>query len=149
MVIDMINLRNDYCLIAHDKILEALKQYNDMTFVGYGLDEVSEEAKQLIRKEKYDIKVEETPVGFKYISKSMRENDALFGGEVSGGMTMRNYIPSKDSFFSISMILDAMAITKKSLSELIKEVKAESYVNGSIDISNKSITKLIKIKDFL
>lgn len=47
----MINLRNDYCFIAHDEILKALEKYNNKTFVGYGLDEVSEEAKQLIKKE--------------------------------------------------------------------------------------------------
>ena len=47
----MINLRNDYCFIAHDEILKALEQYNNMTFVGYGLDEVSKEAKELIKKE--------------------------------------------------------------------------------------------------
>lgn len=97
--------------------------------------------------EKFGYKCHETPVGFKYVSKAMRENNALFGGEVSGGMTMRNYIPSKDSFFSISMILDAMAITKKSLSELIKEVKEESgyistYVMDSLKFKDRK--KLMK-----
>jgi len=47
----MINLRNDYCFIAHNKILQALEENNNKTFVGYGLDEISIEASNLIRKE--------------------------------------------------------------------------------------------------
>jgi len=73
--------------------------------------------------ETFGYKCHEVPVGFKYISQKMKETDALFGGEMSGGMTMRNYIPSKDSFFSISLILDAMVNIGKPLSEIIKEVK--------------------------
>ncbi len=47
----MINLRNDYCSIAHDEILNSLFKYKDKLFVGYGLDEISEEAKNKIKKE--------------------------------------------------------------------------------------------------
>ena len=47
----MINLRNDYCTVAHKKILEALNNEVNNTFVGYGLDQISEEA-ELIIKEK-------------------------------------------------------------------------------------------------
>lgn len=57
----MINLRNDYCFIAHDEVLKQLINYNEKTFVGYGLDEVSEEAKQLIKKE---IKKENVDIHF-------------------------------------------------------------------------------------
>ena len=35
----MINLRNDYCYIAHPKIIEKMSQLSSNTFVGYGLDE--------------------------------------------------------------------------------------------------------------
>jgi len=47
----MINLRNDYSSIAHKKILEELMQNQTSTFVGYGLDEVSKYAEELILKE--------------------------------------------------------------------------------------------------
>lgn len=57
----MVNFRNDYCFIAHDEVLKQLMEYNNKTFVGYGLDEVSEEAKQLIKKE---IKNENVDVHF-------------------------------------------------------------------------------------
>ena len=45
----MINLRNDYCGICHPKILEKLVEYQSKTFVGYGLDEISDKAKDIIR----------------------------------------------------------------------------------------------------
>ncbi|MBQ7352187.1 MAG: phosphoglucomutase/phosphomannomutase family protein [Clostridia bacterium] len=87
-------------------------------------------------------KCHEVPVGFKYVSAKMKEVDALLGGESSGGMTIRGYIPSKDSFFSIAIILDAMATLKKPLSAIIKEVKdscgyISTYINENIKISNK------------
>ena len=46
----MINFKNDYNLIAHNQILEAMLAYNSGSYVGYGLDEISERAKQEIKK---------------------------------------------------------------------------------------------------
>lgn len=47
----MINLRNDYCGIAHYKVLEKINKYANDVFVGYGLDEHSINASKLIKKE--------------------------------------------------------------------------------------------------
>ena len=46
----MINFKNDYNIIAHNKILEAMLEYNKNTYVGYGLDELSEQAANAIKK---------------------------------------------------------------------------------------------------
>jgi len=90
----------------------------------------------------FGYKCHETPVGFKYISAKMKEVDALLGGEMSGGMTMRKYTPCKDSFFSIAIILDAMATIKKPFSEIYNEVKEScgyisTYVNDAVKVPNK------------
>lgn len=45
----MINLKNDYSAIAHPKVLSKLVELNDLTFVGYGLDEYSKQATNLIK----------------------------------------------------------------------------------------------------
>jgi len=92
--------------------------------------------------EKFGYKCHEVPVGFKYISAKMSETDALLGGESSGGLTMRNYIPSKDSFFSISLILDAMVNINKPLSSIVELVKKEAgyistYTGKSLPVANK------------
>ncbi len=38
----------------------------------------------------------ETPVGFKWIAEQMQEHNALFGGEESGGYSIRGHVPEKD-----------------------------------------------------
>ena len=40
--------------------------------------------------------VYETPVGFKWVAKAMGDHDALFGGEESGGFTLRGHVREKD-----------------------------------------------------
>ena len=46
----MINLRNDYCAIAHERILNALIKNSKKTFVGYGLDEHTKNVEEIVRK---------------------------------------------------------------------------------------------------
>lgn len=46
----MINLRNDYCSIAHEKVLEALVNNSNKTFVGYGLDPITKNVENIIKK---------------------------------------------------------------------------------------------------
>ena len=46
----MINFKNDYNKIAHKNILEAMLKYSDEANVGYGLDEHSQNASNLIKK---------------------------------------------------------------------------------------------------
>ena len=40
--------------------------------------------------------VVETPVGFKWVAEAMADSDALFGGEESGGFTLRGHVREKD-----------------------------------------------------
>jgi len=44
----------------------------------------------------YNLKVEITPVGFKYIGESMEKKGFLLGGEESGGLTIVGHVPEKD-----------------------------------------------------
>jgi threonine aldolase len=46
----MFNFKNDYSKIAHKNILEAMLKYSDESYVGYGLDEHSKNAANLIKK---------------------------------------------------------------------------------------------------
>lgn len=47
----MINLKNDYNGLGHEKVLDFLLAHKDEKFVGYGEDDASKEAKALIKKE--------------------------------------------------------------------------------------------------
>ncbi len=72
--------------------------------------------------ELYDVPVYETPVGFKYIGPLMMEREALAGGEESGGYGFRGHIPERDGILSGLYLLDMMARTGKSPSELLDEL---------------------------
>ena len=70
--------------------------------------------------ELYSVPVFETPVGFKYLGPKMMEENALIGGEESGGFGYRGHIPERDGILSGLYILDFMVKTDKKPSELIK-----------------------------
>ncbi|HZV12451.1 MAG TPA: phosphoglucomutase/phosphomannomutase family protein [Candidatus Kapabacteria bacterium] len=71
------------------------------------------------------IKLHETPVGFKYISKLIVERDILIGGEESGGYATSLHIPERDGIFNGLLICEMMAKRGKSLSQLVRELHAE------------------------
>jgi phosphomannomutase len=50
----------------------------------------------------------ETPVGFKYIGNTMVAENALLGGEESGGFGFRGHIPERDGIVSGLFLLDLM-----------------------------------------
>lgn len=54
----MINLKNDYCGIAHPKVLEKLLALQNDCFNSYGLDTISDKAKELIKKELHNDSVD-------------------------------------------------------------------------------------------
>ncbi len=64
----------------------------------------------------------ETPVGFKHIAAGMVEHNALLGGESSGGLTIRGHILGKDGIFAAALIIEMLARTGKSISELRETV---------------------------
>lgn len=69
--------------------------------------------------ELYDVPVYETPVGFKYICPVMLRENALMGGEESGGYGFRGHIPERDGILSSLFILEYMAKTGKRPTELM------------------------------
>ncbi|MEE9199087.1 MAG: phosphoglucomutase/phosphomannomutase family protein [Dehalococcoidia bacterium] len=72
----------------------------------------------------YQVPVHETPVGFKYIGPLMTEENALIGGEESGGFGFRGHIPERDGILSSLYILDLLAQTGRTLSQLLKDLYA-------------------------
>ncbi len=64
----------------------------------------------------------EVPVGFKYISAKMAETNAIIGGESSGGLTVRGHILGKDGIYAAALLVEMMAATGLSLSQLYDEI---------------------------
>lgn len=70
----------------------------------------------------YNIPVEITKIGFKYIAEKMLVEDILVGGEESGGISVKGHIPERDGIWDGLLLLDLMRLTNKSMSQLIQEV---------------------------
>jgi len=64
----------------------------------------------------------EVPVGFKHIAAAMVAQNALLGGESSGGLTVRGHILGKDGIFACALVVEMLACTGKCISEIQEEV---------------------------
>jgi phosphomannomutase len=72
----------------------------------------------------YGLEHNEVKIGFKYIASKMADEneDVLLGGEESGGIALKTFIPERDGIWMGLTIWEFMAKTGKSLDELINEV---------------------------
>lgn len=70
--------------------------------------------------ELYNVPVYETAVGFKYVAPLMMAENAMMGGEESGGYGYRGHMPERDGILSGLFFLDFMITLKKSPSQLIE-----------------------------
>lgn len=105
---------------------------------------------------KYNLKVIETPVGFKYIGEIMRSQDVLIGGEESGGVSIKGHIPEKDGIMANLLLLEMLAFEAKPLSavwqDLIKEAGgALAYRRADLELSivvQKALMERLKQSPF-
>ena len=72
--------------------------------------------------EQYGLEFEVTKIGFKYIAEIMTREDIIVGGEESGGLAVKGFIPERDGIWIGLMIMEFMAKTGKKISELIEEL---------------------------
>lgn len=91
----------------------------------------------------YGLDIEITKIGFKYICEKMVTENVLVGGEESGGIAIKGFIPERDGIWIGLTLWEFMAKTGKSLDDLIKEVYevVGSFAMGRIDLH---ITEEIK-----
>jgi alpha-D-glucose phosphate-specific phosphoglucomutase len=75
--------------------------------------------------ELYNIPVFEVPVGFKYVASVMLDQNALIGGEESGGYGFRGHVPERDGLLAGLYFLDFMAQTGKTPSQLLMHLYNE------------------------
>lgn len=88
---------------------------------------------------KFGRKVWETPIGFKYICDRMLEGDVLLGGEESGGIGTKLYLPERDATVSALLLAELMAWHGKRLGELIEMLHREfgEHHYGRADLTLK------------
>ena len=72
--------------------------------------------------ELYDVPVHETAVGFKYLGPKMMEIGAMAAGEESGGYAIAQHLPERDGCFTGLLILDLLARSGKTMSQLVEDL---------------------------
>jgi phosphomannomutase len=69
--------------------------------------------------ELFNVPVYETAVGFKFVAPLMMKENAMIGGEESGGYGFRGHVAERDGILANLYFLDLMVRTGKSPSELL------------------------------
>jgi alpha-D-glucose phosphate-specific phosphoglucomutase len=75
--------------------------------------------------ELYGVPVHETQVGFKFLGPKMMQENALLGGEESGGYGFRGHVPERDGILAGLYMLDFVARSGKRPAELLAELYAK------------------------
>jgi phosphomannomutase len=73
----------------------------------------------------HNLKLHETPIGFKYIADLMLKENILIGAEESGGIGVRGHLPERDGVLNSLLLLEAIASAGKAPSELVREMHRE------------------------
>ncbi len=73
----------------------------------------------------HNIKLYETPIGFKYIADLMLRDDILMGAEESGGIGVKGHIPERDGILNSLLFLEAVVMSGLSPSEMVKAMHRE------------------------
>jgi phosphomannomutase len=102
-------------LLVH--ILHKYKEQSGKVVISFS---VSEKVKKLCAI--YDLPVEVTKVGFKYICEIMEHEDVLVGGEESGGIAVKGHIPERDGIWDGLILVEQLVKYEQTLPELIDEV---------------------------
>jgi phosphomannomutase len=75
--------------------------------------------------ESHNLKLYDTPIGFKYIADLMLKRDILIGAEESGGIGVKGHIPERDGILNCLLLLEAVIASGKTPSELVSEMHRE------------------------
>jgi alpha-D-glucose phosphate-specific phosphoglucomutase len=99
---------------------------------------------------KFGRKVWETPIGFKYICDRMLESDILLGGEESGGIGTKLYLPERDASVNALLLTEVMAWHGKRLGEFVAMLQREfgEHHYGRVDLITKDGQKEKALRHF-
>jgi len=95
---------------------------------------VADQIRQLAKL--YDIEVDITKIGFKYIVERMMTTDIVVAGEESGGIAVAGHIPERDGIWAGLLILEYIAKSGKPLTTLIQDLydKVGAFACDRIDL---------------
>jgi phosphomannomutase len=85
---------------------------------------------------KHGRKVNECPIGFKYIADLMMDREILIGGEESGGIGYSRYLPERDGILNALLLANVMAEEGKPLGQLVADLQRDygPHYYGRLDL---------------
>jgi phosphomannomutase len=90
---------------------------------------------------KYSGRAEMNRVGHAFIKRRMREENAIFGGEVTGHYYFRDNFYADNGFIPALLILELMSQKGQSLRDLLKPLREKYFISGEINTKLASMTQ--------
>jgi phosphomannomutase len=83
-------------------------------------------------------------VGHAFIKRRMREEDAIFGGEVTGHYYFRDFYYADNGIIPALLILELMSKKNQSLRELLQPFRERYFISGEINTTLTSMQEVPK-----
>jgi phosphomannomutase len=88
-------------------------------------------------------------VGHAFFKQRMREEGAIFGGEVTGHYYFRDYYFADNGFIPALLILELMSIKGQTLRELLAPLREKYFISGEINTKLKDMSLIPAKLDLL
>ncbi len=69
-----------------------------------------------------NLKLYETPVGFKFIGELINKDEIILGGEESAGLSIRGHYPEKDGILACLLAIEAVTVRQASLGDQLTDL---------------------------
>ena len=90
----------------------------------------------------------EVPVGFKHVAKLMLGGQVLIGGEESGGIGIRGYLPERDGILMGLLLLEAMAVQRRGIREILRDLERRfgrwTYARRDLTVAPDRVAKVFE-----
>ncbi len=83
-------------------------------------------------------------VGHAFIKRRMREDNAIFGGEVTGHYYFRDNFYADNGFIPALLILELMSRKGQTLAELLAPLRAKYFISGEINTKVSSMSVCVE-----
>jgi phosphomannomutase len=81
-------------------------------------------------------------VGHAFFKKRMRDEDAVFGGEVTGHYYFRDFYYADNGFIPALLILELMSRKGQTLAELLRPLRERYFISGEINTKMPDMVKV-------
>ncbi len=88
-------------------------------------------------------------VGHAFFKKRMRDEDAIFGGEVTGHYYFRDNYFADNGFIPALLLLELMSIRDETLSELLAPLRSKYFITGELNTEMPDMTAVTATIDRL